>query len=199
MSLCCWSSYKLTLTCTLLLEHTWCAHCFPSMRIMLLLSEQSDGAKSCLAHSLNSVVMVTETSWQLECISLENKTSAKHYASTRAASLLLMDINIYMVWKIFSWRRRAGGLWRAETWADQVVCVKHLWLSCVDAQVHLAVPFNLTYENNNVGFKWTQEQSFTELNIHMQFSISSPAILQICIINLWCGDGYSSMFSRLWY
>lgn len=89
---------------------------FPlSVRIMPLLSEQTDGAKSCLARLLNSVVMATETSWRLECISYENKTSTEHYASTRAASLLLMDINIYMVCRIFSRWRGTGGLWRTQT------------------------------------------------------------------------------------
>lgn len=128
---------------------------FPlSLRIKLLLSEQSDGAKSCLARLLNSVVMATETSWQLECISFENKTSTKHYASTRAASLLLMDINIYMVWKIFSQWRRVGGLWRAETWTDEVVCVRHLCL-CAHVWMHKYISqhlLNLTHRNNNAGF-----------------------------------------------
>ena len=42
---------------------------------------------------LNSVVMVTET---LERISYENKSSAENCASPHTASLLLMDMNIYL-------------------------------------------------------------------------------------------------------
>lgn len=76
-----------------------------------LFSEQTDGTKSCLAGVLNSVVMATETLWQSEWLSLENKTSTRHYASTRVASLLLMVINIYVVWEIFSRWSRASGLW----------------------------------------------------------------------------------------
>lgn len=62
----------------------------------------------------------------------KKKTSAEHYASTCPASLLLMGINIYMVWRVSPWWRSAMACGEAKTWVDEVVCVIHVWLrACV--------------------------------------------------------------------
>lgn len=139
MSLWCLSNYKLSLTCILLLEHT-------QLNIVSPLCENRDTFvwADRRGQVLLRLACWTPLSWrQRRCGSwsaspAKNKTSAEHYASTRAASLLLMDINIYMVWKIFSRRRGVGGLWWAETWADEVVCVRHLWL-CAHVWMHKCI------------------------------------------------------------
>lgn len=123
--------------------------------------------------TLNSVVMATETSWQLECISFENKTSTQHYASTRTASLLLMDINIYTVWKIFSRWRRASGLWRALS--DICVGVP----MCGGASALLSA---ILYKNNDAGFYNMQIKH----SLCLTYIWISSVVLRIWTVNLCC-------------
>lgn len=142
-----------------------CPRCFLPLwasRYCTLVEARSRGQVllGCLAELL--------LSWQRRCRGSrsaspsKNRTSTKHYASTRAASLLLMDINIYAVWKIFSQWSRVGGLWRAHTWADEVVCLRHLWL-CAHVWKHKCIsqhPLNLTHRNNNVRFQFNIQMGF---------------------------------------
>lgn len=141
----CFSNYKLALTCILLLEHTKRSTLLRGC--MLLLSEQTDGAKSCLARSLNSVVMATETSWQLECISFGEETSARALC---IYSRCLFTINghkyLYGLEDIStaeeSRRPAASG---DMSWWSGLCHTSVTAFSCVEAQVHLSVPFNLKW------------------------------------------------------
>lgn len=168
---------------------------------MLLLPEQTDGAKACLPGSLAELCCHGDGDVVAVGVHLPRKIrpAPEHYASTRAAALLLMDINIYTVGRIFPRRRRAGGPWWAEAWADEVVCVRLFVAvcSCVDAQVHLSAPFLISHTGIlmlyfHVTYKWGLLLCITCIEI----SLPSPAVPQVWVLHLCCGAPDNSVCSQ---
>lgn len=99
VSSCCLCNIKWTFSCVQLPEHTWRARRCSSQRIMLLVSEQSVRAKSWLAR--RTLLSWRQRRGSRSASPAENKTSAENCASTCTASLLLMDMNIYLVGRYF--------------------------------------------------------------------------------------------------
>lgn len=92
----------------------WQSYCFCLISLT--------GAKSCLTQVTELGCHGNRDVAAVGVHLLSKIRPAEHYASTCAASLLLMDINIYMAGRCFH-----GALWWAQTWwrADGVACVKH--------------------------------------------------------------------------